>query len=62
MSSLVPPDWVGCLRRFGLKTVIDFVHFDLESVMDFEGSMNLFIVLIPDEYERKRNVRVRNGF
>ena len=30
--------------------------------MDFEGSMNVFIVLIPDEYERKRNVLVQNGF
>ena len=24
--------------------------------------MNVFIVLIPNEYERKKNMRIRNGF
>ena len=32
----VPPQRVGFLRRFGLKTCIDFVHFGLESGMVFE--------------------------
>ena len=27
----VPPHRIGFLRRFGLKTGIDFVHFGLES-------------------------------
>ena len=38
---------VGFLRRFGLKTGIDFAHFGLESGMVFEGTtecMNVFIV------------------
>ena len=30
------PKKVGLLRRFNLKTCIDFGHFDLESVMVFE--------------------------
>ena len=42
----------GFLRRFGLKTGIDFAHFGLESGMVFEGTtecMNVFIVSIPHE-------------
>ena len=38
---------------FGLKKGIDFAHFDLESGMVFEGTinygMNEFIVSIPNE-------------
>ena len=34
----VPPQRVGFLRRFGLKTGIHFAHFGLESSMVFEGS------------------------
>ena len=34
----VPPLWVGFLRRFGLKTGIDFAHFGLESGMVYEGT------------------------
>ena len=44
--------YVGLLRRFNLKTCIDFGHFALESVMVFEettGCMHVFIVAIPDE-------------
>ena len=43
----VPPQRVGFLRRFGLKTGIDFAHFGLESGMVFEETtewMNIFIV------------------
>ena len=45
---------VGFLRRFGL-----------ESGMVFEGTkecMNVCIVSIPNELERKRNMRILNGF
>ena len=52
----VPPHRVGFLRRFGVKTGIHFGHFGLESGMLFEG------VSIPNEYERKKNMRIRNGF
>lgn len=46
------PKKVGLLRRFNLKTCIDFGHFDLESVMVFEETtrcMHIFIVAIPNE-------------
>ena len=61
----MPPNRVGFLGRFGLKTGIHFAHFGLESGMVLEGTtecMNVFIVAIPNEYERKRNMRIRNGF
>ena len=62
----VPPYRVGFLRRFGLKMSIHFAHFGLESGMVFEGNhqecMNVFIVSIPNEYERKVNMRIRNEF
>ena len=50
--SYVPPQRIGLLRRFNLKTCIDFGHFDLESVMVFEETtrcMHVFIVAIPNE-------------
>ena len=34
----VQPQRVAVLRRFGLKTGIDFVYFGLESGMVFEGT------------------------
>ena len=34
----VPPQRVGYLGRFGLKTGIRFAHFGLESSMVFEGT------------------------
>ena len=43
---------VGFLRRFGLKTGIDFAHFGLESDMvsgELRECMNVFIVSIPNE-------------
>ena len=62
----VPPHRVGFLHGFGLKTSIHFAHFGLESVMVFEGThqecMNVFTVSIPNEYERKVNMRIRNEF
>ena len=53
----VPPHRVGFLRRFGLRTGIDFAHFGLESGMVFVGASGVyerihrpgFIVLIPNE-------------
>ena len=33
----MPPQRVGVLCRFGLKTGIDFAHFGLESGMVYEG-------------------------
>ena len=35
----VPPQRIEFLRRFGLKTHIDFDHFGLESGTVFEGTM-----------------------
>ena len=34
----MPPQRVGFLRRFGLKTGIDFAHFGLESGMVYKGT------------------------
>ena len=49
----VLPQGVGFLRRFGLKTGIDFAHFGLEPDMVFKGTAvaatNAFIVSIPNE-------------
>ena len=48
----VPPQRVGGLHHFGLKTGIHFAYLGLESGMVFEGTtgcMNLFIVSIPNE-------------
>ena len=33
----VLPQWVGFLRRFGLKTAIDFAYFGVNSGMVFVG-------------------------
>ena len=44
----VPPQRVGVMARFGLKTGIHFAHFGLESSVVFDGATglvyNLFIV------------------
>ena len=48
----VPPHWVRFLRRFGLKTGVEFAHFGLESGMVFgelRECMKVFIVSIPSE-------------
>ena len=37
----VPPQRVGVLRRFGLKTGIDFSYFGLESGMIFKGTTGI---------------------
>ena len=55
------PQRVWFLRRFGLKTDTDFDHFDLESGMLFRElreCMNVFVVSIPNESERKSNMRI----
>ena len=38
----VPPNRVGFLRHFGLKTGIHFAHFGLESGMVFEGTTGVY--------------------
>ena len=38
----VPPQRVGFLRRFGLKTGMDFARFILESGMVFVGIMGVY--------------------
>ena len=39
----VPPQRVGFLRRFGLKTGIDFAYFGLELRMVFEGTTGVSV-------------------
>jgi len=48
----VPPQRVGVLRLFGLKTGIDFAQFGLESGMVFEGTTGA--------YERTVHVSIPN--
>ena len=59
----VPPQRVGFLRRFGLKMGIGFTHFGVESGMViFKGLYERIIVSIPNKLERKRRMRIQNGF
>ena len=52
----VLPHRVGFLRRFGLKTSIDFAHFGLESGTVCEGNMgvNERIYRFNSKWERKK--------
>ena len=48
----VPPQSVWFMRRFGVKTGIDFTYFGLSSVMVFREireCMNVFVVSISNE-------------
>ena len=48
----VPPQSVWFMRRFGVKTGIDFTYFGLSSVMvfrDIRECMNVFVVSISNE-------------
>ena len=63
----MPPHRVGFLCRFDLKPGIHFAHFCLESAgYGFEGTKKctniLIIISIPNEFKRKLNMRIRNGF
>ena len=52
----VPPQRVGFLRRFGLKTGIDFNYFGLEGFWfsrELRECMNVFIVSIPNEKKER---------
>ena len=60
------PESVEVLRRFGLKTVIDFGHFGLESGVVFEGTTEVYerIYRVNSKLVRKKekyvNSYVRN--
>ena len=41
-NGYVPPHRVGFLRRFGLKTGLDFPHFGLESGMVFQETTEVY--------------------
>ena len=59
----VPPHREGVLGRFGLKTDIHFAHFDLESGLVFEGATYESVYeRIYRFNERKKNMRIWNGF
>ena len=52
----VPPQRVMFLRRFGLKTGIDFPYFDLEGfwfLRELRECINVFIVSIPNEKKER---------
>ena len=51
------------MRRFGLETGINFAHYDLESVMVFEGTTGVYERIYRFSFkERKGNMQIRNGF
>ena len=53
----------GFLGRFGLETGIHFAHYDLESVMVFEGTTGVYERIYRFSFkERKGNMQIRNGF
>ena len=61
----MPPKRVGFLRRFGLKTGIDFDHFGLESGTVFKGTTGVYerIFLFQFQMSKKeRGMRIRNSF
>ena len=52
----VPPQRVMFLRRFGLKTGIDFPYFGLEGfwfLRELRECINVFIVSIPNEKKER---------
>ena len=52
---------VSFLRRFCLKTVIDFAHFGLESGIVFEGATVVYehiCRLVPNERKKKTNYAI----
>ena len=58
---------VGLLRRFGLKTGVDFAHFDLESDMVFQEITGMYerIFRFNFKWIRKKEkyvIVIRNGF
>ena len=50
------------LRRFGLKTVIDFVHFGLESGIVFEGATVVYEHFVDWFQMNKKQERSYNGY
>ena len=48
---------MGFLRRIGLKTGIHFAHFNLESGIVFEGTMECMNVLLPFQFQMSKKER-----
>ena len=53
----VPPQRVGFLGIFGLKTGTHFAHFDMESGMVFEGTTRVYesFYCFNSKWERKKD-------
>ena len=56
-TGYVLPHRVGFLRRIGLKTGIHFAHFNLESGIVFEGTMECMNVLLPFQFQMSKKER-----
>ena len=56
-TEYVLPYRVGFLRRIGLKTGIHFAHFNLESGIVFEGTMECMNVLLPFQFQMSKKER-----
>ena len=48
-------------ERFGIKTGIDFAYRVWFS-KELREYMNVFIISVSNDYERKSNMKIRNGF
>ena len=56
----MPPQRVGVLSRFDLKTGIHFAHFGLESGMIFEGTTGLYERIY--RFNSKSGVRTKEKY
>ena len=58
-----PPQRVGFLRRFGLKTCKEFAHFGLESGMVFEETTGVYERICRSfQFEMNQKERVMSEF
>lgn len=57
--SYVPPQRVGFLRRFGMKTCIYFAHFGLESGIVFKEGTGVYERICLFSSKRKSIIRIR---
>ena len=53
----VPPQRDGFLRRFGVKTSIDFDHFGLESGLIFKGTTGMYERIYFFQFQMSKNER-----
>ena len=53
----MPPQRLGILQRFGLKTGIDFAYFGLESGMVLEGTTGVYWTYLSFQFQMTKKER-----